>query len=291
VVPSPSPTKAEQPRSGSVNDLISVSPKSAMPPKPSQPKSPETPNSGGMQGAWSAKISDVKGSSVLQVNLLQNPDGDIVGTYSTPGGAGSIKGKIKDGVLSFDLTESAPNCLGNFKGTATIIANKATGTYTGSDCLGDHGTGTLLMSKLSSAVLAAREEMKKLKVGEYLVTKLLIWKEEDARSVMGEELLHRFGYDPAQTVISDIYSFADPTSFANHIELVFDVKTKLLTNIFLYPGGRATWEECKKQWGDNVTVQENQNGTKFRNYNDRRLNILFDKDDNVISLGLYAVAN
>jgi hypothetical protein len=147
------------------------------------------------------------------------------------------------------------------------------------------------MSKLSSTVLAAREEMRKLTVGEYLVTKLLIWKEEDARNTMGEELFHRFGYDPAQTVISDIYSFADPTSFANRIELGFDVKTKLLTNIYLYPGGRVTWEECKKQLGDNFTVKENSDGTKFRLYNDRRINILFDKDDNVISLGLYAVTN
>ena len=40
------------------------------------------------------------------------------------------------------------------------------------------------------------------------------------------------------------------------LELAFDVKTKHMTGVYMYPL-RMTWEDCKKLWGENITVQRN----------------------------------
>jgi hypothetical protein len=124
-------------------------------------------------------------------------------------------------------------------------------------------------------------------MGDYLAPKLLLWTEEDARGIMGDPLAHRYGNDDSRNLISDIYTFSDPTVTLSHIELAFDIKTKRLTNIYLYPSFKTTWDDFKKLWGDKVTIKDNPDGTRFRFYNDRRLNVYFDKDDNVISVGLY----
>jgi TPR repeat protein len=101
-----------------------------------------------LDGAWAATIADGKGSAVVQFNLIQSSDGDVVGTYtSSLGGGGQIKGSIKNSQFAFELKQSLQNCPGIFKGTATIDGGKAVGTYTGTDCLGDHGKGTLTMNK------------------------------------------------------------------------------------------------------------------------------------------------
>lgn len=112
-------------------------------PKPEQMKADLT-----LDGAWSATISDAKGSAAVQFNLIESSDGDVVGTYtSSLGGGGQIKGSVKDALFTFELKQSLQNCAGIFKGTATVDVGKAVGTYTGSDCLGDHGNGNFTMTK------------------------------------------------------------------------------------------------------------------------------------------------
>jgi S1-C subfamily serine protease len=101
-----------------------------------------------LDGAWSATISDAKGSATVQFNLIQNSEGDVVGTYTTSlGGGGQIKGSIANSLFTFELKQSLQNCPGIFKGTATVDPGKAVGTYTGTDCLGDHGKGSLTMTR------------------------------------------------------------------------------------------------------------------------------------------------
>lgn len=101
-----------------------------------------------LDGAWSATISDAKGSATVQFNLIQNSDGDVVGTYTTSlGGGGQVKGSIQNSQFTFELKQSLQNCSGIFKGAATVEVGKAVGTYTGTDCLGDHGKGSLTMTK------------------------------------------------------------------------------------------------------------------------------------------------
>ena len=239
-----------------------------------------------LQGTWFVRISDVKGSSYFDVKLVENSDGHITGIFLPPF-QGVVQGDLKGEALTFELNESLGNCSGHFTGTANITASKGTGAYTGSSCTGDHGKGTLLMAKWSPAALAEHEEMRKQKLLDYLLGKLLTWAQEDARAVMGDELMHRYGYDDGHNVMSDIYTYADPSFAADRVELGFDSKTKRLTNVYVYPLGKLTADDVRKSWGDNFTTKDNPDGTKLYLYNDRALNVFFDKDGKVVSLGLY----
>jgi hypothetical protein len=137
----------------------------------------------------------------------------------------------------------------------------------------------------STPVAQVPPEMK-ASVGDYLAGRLLVWSEDDARSIMGEPLSHRYAYDQAQNITGDIYSYRSPNPSADHIELLFDSKTKRMTNVYLYPVG-GTWADCKKLWGDDVTVKKNPDGNKFYMCKNRHVNVLLDKNNKVISLGLY----
>lgn len=131
------------------------------------------------------------------------------------------------------------------------------------------------------------DEMRK-SVGDFFTSRLLVWSEQDARAVMGDPFAHRYAYDQVQNVTGDFYSFHDPTMNLDCIDLGFESKTNRLTDVYLYPKAAITWEDCKKAWGDDVTVTTNPDGSRFTVlYNNRRLNVLLDRNDRVISLGLY----
>ena len=120
--------------------------------KPEKPKAGQLPSNTTLDGAWSATISDAKGSASWQFNLVQDSQGDVIGAYTTSlGGAGQIKGALRDSELVFELTQSTRDCAGVFKGTAKVEVDKAVGTYTGTDCQGDHGKGTLTMTRAGSS--------------------------------------------------------------------------------------------------------------------------------------------
>jgi hypothetical protein len=48
-----------------------------------------------------------------------------------------------------------------------------------------------------------------------------------------------------------------------------------------------TWQDCRRQWGGEVSATEAAKGRKFYSYVDRRLDVLVDSAGKVISLGLY----
>jgi hypothetical protein len=280
------------------------------PPSPAQPAPPpSTPEPGPsgqvprnkagdtIDGSWSATVADNKASGRLEFNLIQNSDGEVVGTYtSSLGGGGKIKGQLTKIDFRFELTQTIAGCPGIYKGTGTRIGDHIAGSYTGNDCLGDRGTGTFTMTRGTSAeptshstssVSPVPEEMRQ-SVGAFLASRLHVWSEQDARIVMGEPFAHRYSYDEARNVTGDIYSFQDPTENAEHIELGFDSQTSRLTNVYLYPlAATITWEECKKMWGTEITVKMNPDGSRFHMYKDRHLNVLLDKNNSVVSLGLY----
>jgi S1-C subfamily serine protease len=142
---------------------------------------------------------------------------------------------------------------------------------------------------VSSANVKVPEELTQSGIAVFLQKRLLSWTEEDARNVFGDPVAHRLGYDNFHNVISDINAYSDPTLLMQKAELAFDAKTKRLTNVYLYPL-RMTWEDCKKLWGENVSVQRNlaaNDGSKFHIYKDRHLNVLLDRHNNVVSLGIY----
>jgi serine/threonine protein kinase len=239
-----------------------------------------------VDGAWSATFSDAKGSAAMQFNLFQNSEGHVAGTYTTSvGGGGSVTGRVKNDVLTFELTQSLNNCPGIFKGTAKLAEGKGAGTYTGADCLGDRGKGTFTMSK-GLQTLFEQEKLRK-SLGGYLRSKLGIWTAEDAQNVINAPTAHRFDYDNFHSVVGDIYSYLDPTLQMLKVELSFDSNTKRLKEAYLYPN-RMTWDQCKQLWGEDVEISTNPDGTKLHVYKDPiRIRVNLDKDSNVISLVLY----
>jgi hypothetical protein len=102
---------------------------------------------------------------------------------------------------------------------------------------------------------------------------------------MGDPVSHRYGYDEFHSVIQDIFAYADPTLQTQRVELGFDIKTKLLINIYLYPVG-VTWDECKNKFGTKYSVQYIEE-RKFYVYKNRHLNVQVDRHNNIVSLGLY----
>jgi S1-C subfamily serine protease len=130
-----------------------------------------------------------------------------------------------------------------------------------------------------------QDEMKKLGIGVFLERRFGIWTLDDAKVVLGEPHGHRFGVgDP----MPEIWAYDDPTKVARQVELLFDAKTKMLHDFYMYPVN-MTWEDCKKVWGDNVKTQKGQNGNKFYMYKNRHMNVLVAPNGTVLSVGVYAI--
>ncbi len=173
----------------------------------SQPTISQTSDAkaGTIDGSWSATVADAKASGNLNFNLIQNSDGQVVGTYtSSLGGGGSIKGQLTGIDFRFELTQTIAGCPGIYKGDGTRIGDNIAGSYTGNDCLGDRGTGKFTMTRgtgtqptshATSSVSPVPDEMRK-SVGDFLATRILVWSEQDARTVMGEPLSHRYRLRP-----------------------------------------------------------------------------------------------
>src|SRR5579862_9270336 len=240
-----------------------------------------------MDGTWNATIADAKGSAVVQFNLFAESDGNVVGTYSSSlGGGGSMKGTIHGNILTFELAQTIQGCSGSFKGTGTVETSKGTGTYTGSDCQGDHGTGTFTMYKTGPRalteheLLAEQEQMVKVRIAAYLQSKLYQWTVGDARQVMGEPLAHEYVYDDSHNMTNEIYAFKDPTLVMHHVALSFDSKTSFMREFSMYPFG-MTWNDCQRQFGKDVTILPSANGMKTYSYKNMHLNVRLDNSDRV----------
>ena len=256
--------------------------------RPSQPSARQSSAKVDMEGAWLATVADAKTSATLKFNAVQNSAGDVVGAYMTSaGGDGFIKGKIKGQTFVFQFTQLIQKCPGIFKGSATMAGDEGNGTYVGTDCLGDHRTGRLTMTKAGHSTISQRQEMQRVNINEYLRAKLLIWTPRDAADAFGEPITHDYAYDESHKINGDIYRYVDPTLATKHVDLMFDATTKLLREAYLYPN-RMTWDECKQLWGDKFeVVGANPNGTKFHTYTNLRIRVFLDKNNNVLSLGLY----
>jgi S1-C subfamily serine protease len=142
-------------------------------------------------------------------------------------------------------------------------------------------------SEPTVAVLPQPSEDMKKGSFVYVGGKIGRWTDKDAARELGPAVRHRPGYDNQnRVVISDIFAYADPTRAVREFELSFDNKTSVLTNVFGYPWD-MTWDQCKQLWGTNARTVRNPDGTHFHLYRDRHLNVLTNKDDKVISLGVY----
>ncbi len=112
------------------------------------------------------------------------------------------------------------------------------------------------------------------------------WTADDARFLLGQPVRERPAYGDNQTINGHIYAFPDPTGRYKELELDFESGTGLLRTVFVYPQN-MTWQDCRRQWGGEVSATEANKGRKFYSYMDRRLDVLVDPAGKVISLGLY----
>jgi len=112
------------------------------------------------------------------------------------------------------------------------------------------------------------------------------WTADDARFLLGQPLRQRPAYGDNQSVNGQIYAFPDPTGRFKELELDFESGSGLLRTVFVYPQN-MTWQDCRRQWGGDVSATEANKGRKFYSYMDRRLDVLVDSGGKVISLGLY----
>ncbi len=120
----------------------------------------------------------------------------------------------------------------------------------------------------------------------YLQRFIGIWKNADARALLGEPSHQRNAYDDDRSVNGQIYAFADPSGRYKEVELDFDSETSALRTVLVYPRN-LTWQECRQRWAGPVSSADANNGRKFYSYENRKLDVLVDRDGKVISLGLY----
>ena len=119
----------------------------------------------------------------------------------------------------------------------------------------------------------------------FLQRRLGAWKLRQATAVLGEPQRRRDGYDDG-VVTGDIYAFPDPTRRYRLFELLFDRGSGALRTVFIYPW-KMTWKECVELWGEDAGSTRNPDGTEFRAYRTRNLDVLLEADGAVISLGVY----
>lgn len=112
------------------------------------------------------------------------------------------------------------------------------------------------------------------------------WKVQDARALFGVPKSQRAAYDDHNAVNGVILAFSDPTSHYKQLELDFDGDTGALRTVFVYPW-KMTWQDCRREFGINVTATGANKGRMFYSYLNRRLDVLVDRSGQVISLGMY----
>lgn len=137
----------------------------------------------------------------------------------------------------------------------------------------------------SSSPLVVSEEMRKGSF-VYLERKIRSWKLENAKAELGEPIRQRDALTDGKTT-GVIYAFSDPTHLMREFELNFENATGLLTGVYAYPAAPTTLNEARKLWGTNYKETKYPNGNKGFVYNNRRLMLLTDKHDMIISLGVF----
>ena len=121
------------------------------------------------------------------------------------------------------------------------------------------------------------EDIRKQGLLPFLASKRFKWTEEDAKSTLGDALVHRFSYDNNRTTDGDIYSYNDPTKTARMLELCFDTKTKKLRWASVFLAAKGTKDDSKRMFGDKFAARKNPDGSSFHVYSDKQMNVYFDK--------------
>jgi hypothetical protein len=111
-----------------------------------------TPNVGALGGLWSGSFTSSVVTSPAPVTAVLVQVGDtLTGSYAVRlgnGPSGTVRATIVNGTaVDFRLRQTSANCPGTFDGQAAVTGNVLTATYTGSDCLGAHTNGRVVLQR------------------------------------------------------------------------------------------------------------------------------------------------
>jgi hypothetical protein len=120
----------------------------------------------------------------------------------------------------------------------------------------------------------------------YLESYLARWEESDATRLLGPSLRQRPTVDEKGKANGMIYAYADPLHRYREFELDFGGDSGKLRTIFVYPID-LSWRDCRRSHGSGVSKTDVGSGRTFYSYLNRRLDVLVDANENVISLGIY----
>ena len=111
-----------------------------------------TPVVGALGGIWAGSFTSSVVASPVPVTAVLVQVGDtLTGSYAVRlgnGPSGTIRATVVNGTaVDFRLRQTSTNCLGTFDGQAAVTGNVLTASYTGSDCLGSHANGRVILQR------------------------------------------------------------------------------------------------------------------------------------------------
>jgi hypothetical protein len=120
----------------------------------------------------------------------------------------------------------------------------------------------------------------------YLESRLDQWQQPDAAALLGAFLRQRPSVNDEGKANGLIYAYSDPLRRYREFELDFEGDSGKLRTVFVYPL-QMTWRDCRRAYGSSVSKTNAGGGRTFYSYLNRRLDVLVDAKENVISLGIY----
>jgi hypothetical protein len=111
-----------------------------------------TPSVGALGGIWAGSFSSSVVPSPVPVTAVLVQVGDtLIGSYAVRlgnGPSGTVRATIVNGTaVDFRLQQTSAACPGTFNGQAAVTGNVLTATYAGSDCLGAHTNGRVVLQR------------------------------------------------------------------------------------------------------------------------------------------------
>ena len=111
-----------------------------------------------LSGRWTATFADSIISGIVEMNLVEQPDGKVSGTYAaSTGGGGRVEGFLQGDVFTFTVVQTSSNCPGTFTGTLGLSGDVGSGQYGGRDCLGERKNGVVTLTRIQQTNLLAAE--------------------------------------------------------------------------------------------------------------------------------------
>lgn len=108
-----------------------------------------------VSGTWDGRLQSNVDNDTPIVLLFVQSGAELQGTIQRQAGNGTIEGELVERLLSFTVTQTAPECSGTFRVRGAVLRTEPTSTlppadsiafgYSGNDCAGSHrGTGYAL---------------------------------------------------------------------------------------------------------------------------------------------------